>query len=1396
MGCGASTETAAAPATAPAKAKAPAPAPAPAAKAPAPAPAPAAKAAAAPAPAPAAKAAAAPAPAPAAKAAAAQSTPSAAAGDAPKWLPEYKPESVVPPLVPGVIDIQRSTHVSLAMIRQDQPMVRKTKIVCTMGPKCWDEETLKGLLDAGMGIARFNFSHGSHEAHQEVLDRYRKVLAETGSSAAALLDTKGPEIRTAMLRDGADIYLEAGQEITIFAAGDEYTTFEGYKDDTGTVIGCSYAKLAQSVHPGNRMLFADGKIVIEVVEIIDEKNVKGKVLNDSKLGQRKNGNLPGIKVDIPVLTEKDIDDVQNFCAKNQMDYIAVSFVQTGDDVQLVRKTLDTAPTPGTNTQIICKIENEEGMINFDDILKYTDGIMVARGDLGMEIPSEKVPLAQKLLITKSNIAGKFVICATQMLESMCDNPLPTRAEMTDIANAVFDGADATMLSGETANGAFPVKAVATMAAIAMNAELGVDYDTQYQFLRYQIAGPGSTSTSSAHEALLSSVARMTVDYSQDEDGDGVIDAKEGAIVVVLSESGVAANLVTKYRPACPVFVVSTSDEVLRHTNAHFGQYPVKVAALDSVDAAVEAATSLALAKGMAEQGKSMLVVHGISTVSADADATVQTRYVGGTKRETAAFAPKYSDPALLNYTASMRAIRCEMDTVIKPISGLNQTKIICTLGPKCWNEENLKGLLDGGMTIARFNFSHGAHEAHQEVLDRYRKVCAEYGAQIKEEKNLPTVPKWACLLDTKGPEIRTAMLRDHQRIEIEAGQELILYAAGDEYTTFEGYKDDTGTVIGCSYAKLAQSVHPGSKILFSDGTISLEVLEIVDDKNVKCKALNTKKLGERKNGNLPGIKVDIPVLTEKDIDDVQNFCAKNQMDYIAVSFVQTGDDVQLVRKTLDTAPTPGTNTQIICKIENEEGMINFDDILKYADGIMVARGDLGMEIPSEKVPLAQKLLITKSNIAGKFVICATQMLESMIENPLPTRAEMTDVANAVFDGADATMLSGETANGAFPAKAVATMAAIAMNAEHYVDNYRLFNFISNLAPKPISYIEAEVSGAVKSSIDMDAKALGVIANTLEVPQLIAKYRPKAPVIVITTSESVAAHCNGYRGLRALLLTDTVSDLDAALGMVTQYCKAMNIADFEPGDDDSDQVVMVYSNSSKGIVLDDTSLGEIAYHSAIVGDEAANLYKPTSYDGDKVLSFRSVKIGIEDVLKRDTIPKKTKILCTLGPKCWDEESLKGLLDAGMNIARFNFSHGAHEAHQEVLDRYRKVLAETGSTASTLLDTKGPEIRTAMLRDGADIYLEAGQEITIFAAGDEYTTFEGYKDDTGTVIGCSYAKLAQSVHPGNRMLFADGKIVIEVVEIIDEKNVKGKVSNDASLDSARTATCLVSRWTFPC
>ena len=418
-----------------------------------------------------------------------------------EWTPEYRPESHVPPLPEHSADTitERATRVSLQMIMEHMPSTRKTKVICTMGPKCWDEPCLAALMHAGMNVVRLNFSHGDHTAHGETLARVRKVAAQEGKIIATLLDTKGPEIRTAMLRDHQGIELEAGQSIIVQAVGDAYTSFEGYKTAEETRIGLSYAGLCQSVAPGKRILLADGTISIEVEEILSPTELRGRVLNAKKLGERKNCNLPGVKVDIPVLTAKDVDDLQNFACKHQMDFVAASFVQSAEDVLFIRRVLDEAG--GKNIKIISKIENQAGLDHFDDILKYTDGVMVARGDLGMEIPSEKVALAQKLIITKCTIAGKFVITATQMLESMINNPLPTRAEMTDVANAVFDGTDAVMLSGETANGDFPSEAVSTMAAIVTNAEHAQNNRSLYNFIRNHTSKPMTDAESICSSAV-------------------------------------------------------------------------------------------------------------------------------------------------------------------------------------------------------------------------------------------------------------------------------------------------------------------------------------------------------------------------------------------------------------------------------------------------------------------------------------------------------------------------------------------------------------------------------------------------------------------------------------------------------------------------------------------------------------------------------------------------------------------------------------------------------------------------------------------------------------------------------------------------------------------------------
>merc|ERR1719491_2920835 len=322
------------------------------------------------------------------------------------------------------------------------------------------------MLDAGMNIARLNFSHGDHKSHGMCVENLREALKQRpDKTCGIMLDTKGPEIRTGMLVDSKPIELVAGQDLIICT---DYQ-FEG----DATKIACSYKSLPETVQVGSIIFIADGSLTCEVTEI-GENQVTCQVKNNCRLGERKNMNLPGAIVDLPTLTEKDEDDLCDFGLKYGVDMIAASFVRKAEDIETIRDVLGPR---GAHIKIIAKIENQEGLNNYDDILAATDGIMVARGDLGMEIPPEKVFLAQKMMIRKANIVGKPVVTATQMLESMITNPRPTRAECSDVANAVLDGTDCVILSGETANGEYPTGAVKIMAETCVEAESAINNET-------------------------------------------------------------------------------------------------------------------------------------------------------------------------------------------------------------------------------------------------------------------------------------------------------------------------------------------------------------------------------------------------------------------------------------------------------------------------------------------------------------------------------------------------------------------------------------------------------------------------------------------------------------------------------------------------------------------------------------------------------------------------------------------------------------------------------------------------------------------------------------------------------------------------------------------------------
>jgi pyruvate kinase len=465
---------------------------------------------------------------------------------------------------------------------------RKTKIICTLGPSCGTKEKLVEMLEAGMDIARLNFSHGDHESHGKMLDTLREAVKELpGKQCAVLLDTKGPEIRTGLLEGHGKVTFEAGQELEITT---DYT-IEGTKDR----IACSYKSLPKTVKPGDQILVADGTLVCDVVECMDD-GVKVKVKNNATIGEKKNMNLPGCVVDLPTLTEKDEDDLIDFGIKKGVDIIAASFIRSAADVENIRDVLGPR---GSHIKIVSKIENQEGLNNYDEILEESDGIMVARGDLGMEIPPEKVFLAQKWMIDKANLAGKPVITATQMLESMTQNPRPTRAEASDVANAVLDGSDCVMLSGETAGGNYPLESVTIMAKIACEAELMFDYDRLYNDIKKFSPSPSLTAESIA-AACASAALSLNID-----------------LIIVLTDTGRIARLVAKYRPKQTILACSVSAHVVRQMNLSRGAKGFKVPSFQGTDSLLQVVIKAAKDLGLCKSGNKAITIHGTQEESPD-----------------------------------------------------------------------------------------------------------------------------------------------------------------------------------------------------------------------------------------------------------------------------------------------------------------------------------------------------------------------------------------------------------------------------------------------------------------------------------------------------------------------------------------------------------------------------------------------------------------------------------------------------------------------------------------------------------------------------------------------------------------------------------------------------------
>lgn len=456
--------------------------------------------------------------------------------------------------------------------------MKKTKIICTMGPNSDNREVMMELAKSGMDIARFNFSHGDYEEQKARLNLLKSVREELDLPIAALLDTKGPEIRTGLLKDDKKVMLTEGQTYTL-------TTREIIGDDK---IGhINYSGLCEDVVPGNKILIDDGLIEMDVVEV-NGTDIVCRVINGGELGMRKGVNVPNVKIKLPALTEKDISDIK-FGIQEGFDFIAASFVRTADAIYEIKEILEQA---GANMSVIAKIENAEGIENLDAIIEASDGIMVARGDMGVEIPPQQVPYFQKTIIRKCNEACKPVITATQMLDSMIRNPRPTRAEVTDVANAVYDGTDAVMLSGETAMGKYPVDALKMMVQIVEEAECHLDY-TAYRQRR--VSAENLRNISNA-------VCYSSVSTAHD------LGAK---VIVAPSISGFTTKMLSKWRPGAVIIGLSPSTSAVRQMQIYWGVRPFHAKRAESTDVLIYSSLELLKSKGLIEEGDIAVVTAGV-----------------------------------------------------------------------------------------------------------------------------------------------------------------------------------------------------------------------------------------------------------------------------------------------------------------------------------------------------------------------------------------------------------------------------------------------------------------------------------------------------------------------------------------------------------------------------------------------------------------------------------------------------------------------------------------------------------------------------------------------------------------------------------------------------------------
>lgn len=456
--------------------------------------------------------------------------------------------------------------------------MRKTKIICTIGPACENVGTLKEMMKVGMNVARFNFSHGTHEEQQRKLELVKQARKELGTTVATMLDTKGPEIRLIDI-EGGSATLKEGKELIL-------TTEEVMGSEKRVSI--TYKNLVKDLKPGDTVLIDDGLIEL-CVEKIEGTEIYCKVVNGGPISNHKGVNVPGVHLTMPYVSKVDLDDVIFGC-KLGFDFLAASFVRCKEDILELRKILEEH---GSHMQIIAKIENMEGIRNLDGIIEVSDGIMVARGDMGVEIPFSEVPILQKRMIKKAVMAGKHVITATQMLESMIHNPRPTRAEATDVANAIYDGTTGIMLSGESAAGQYPVEAVRTMAELAERTERDIDYKSRMR--RYE---DECSNCDDITQSLSRAVCSIAMEIG-------------AAAIMPVTLSGSTARQVSRYKPDCEIIGCAVKARVCRQMNLYWGVTPLEIAEAENTDELFEIAVETALKKGYIKKGDKVVITAGI-----------------------------------------------------------------------------------------------------------------------------------------------------------------------------------------------------------------------------------------------------------------------------------------------------------------------------------------------------------------------------------------------------------------------------------------------------------------------------------------------------------------------------------------------------------------------------------------------------------------------------------------------------------------------------------------------------------------------------------------------------------------------------------------------------------------